>query len=186
MKNFAFAVLLFFIYSCSPKYTASFQDNTHSYNSKQSMASTNTNDMPAEEANAMFPEHEIIASTESRPAEFNQELSIFSVADEKHSIPAITEINRQKKSYIKTVMKQPMESPKEGNPKKNGHAIAGFVSGILSLIPLYGMLAVIPAIIFSVIGLKSEKRKFAKAGLIMGSLGIVLAILGIIALSNWG
>lgn len=185
MKNRIIIVLPFVIYSCSPKYTASFQDKDHSYNDKQLIVSNEINETP-KESNSISTVREFIATTESSPSEFNREKKDFSIEIRKHTMLPNTRINERKKSGIKMVIKAQVQAPKEGNPKKNGSAIAGFVLGILSLIPLFGMLAVIPAIVFSIIGLNSEKRKLAIAGLIMGSVGILIAILGFIAWSNWG
>lgn len=64
------------------------------------------------------------------------------------------------------------------SPKGNGLAITGLILGILSvvlnLIPFFPYLLAILAVIFSPLGLKSEKRKLAIAGLILGIAAFLL------------
>ena len=59
-----------------------------------------------------------------------------------------------------------------------GFAIAGFVLGLVSFIP-YVQFAAIPGIVFSALGLKSEKRGLAIAGLILSISAIVLGVLAL-------
>lgn len=63
--------------------------------------------------------------------------------------------------------------------KKSGLAIASLILGILSFIPLVGVLLGIIAIILGIVGLiKVKKEKFG--GKRMAIIGIILAILGIL------
>jgi hypothetical protein len=64
----------------------------------------------------------------------------------------------------------------KGDSKKNTSATLGLVFGILSLFPVYGLLFAVPAIIFSGIGMKSEKKKLASWGLALGIVGIILSV----------
>lgn len=64
----------------------------------------------------------------------------------------------------------------KADPKKNSLAIFGFVFGILSLFPFYGILLSIPAIILSLTGINSERRTLAIAGLVLGVLGAILGM----------
>ncbi len=68
----------------------------------------------------------------------------------------------------------------KGDPKKNSLAIFGFVLGILSLFPFYGLLLSIPAILLSLSGIKSEKRTLAIAGIVLGVLGVMLGLAWVI------
>jgi hypothetical protein len=176
MKYFTYSVLLLCIFSCSPKYTASFQDHNHSDLRNLATTYTQHNDVSKEAAGSVPPVPEFDASTESVPTTFKSESAIFSHEETKLSSLPSAEFKRHKSYEIKTAIKHQMDSPMEGNPKKNGFATAGLVFGVLSLIPLYGMLAIIPAIIFSIIGLKSEKRKSARIGLILAGIGIAIVL----------
>ena len=60
------------------------------------------------------------------------------------------------------------------NPKNNGFAIAGFVLSLVGWFVLWPL--VILGIIFSAIGMNSERRGLAIAGLIIGIVGIILLL----------
>lgn len=82
---------------------------------------------------------------------------------------------KEKKNLMKSIKeyKTKMASPdaiKEGDKRKNGFAIAGFVS---SLVGVFIPPVLVLGIVMSAIGLKSEKRKMAIAGLVI-SIAIVL------------
>lgn len=64
---------------------------------------------------------------------------------------------------------------KTTSPNNNGFAIAGFVLSIVGWFVLWPL--VILGIIFSAVGLKSERRGLATAGLVIGIVGIVLILL---------
>ncbi len=71
------------------------------------------------------------------------------------------------------------DDTKKGDKRKNGFAIAGFVTSIIGMIMI---LAIPPpllmiGVILSAIGLKSEKRGLAKAGMIIGIVGVTLWLL---------
>ncbi len=74
----------------------------------------------------------------------------------------------------------------KGNPKKNAFAVMGIIFGLFSLFPFIGILSSPLAIVFSILGLKSEKRKLAKRGLIYGCIGLVLGVLWYILLFTTG
>jgi len=86
---------------------------------------------------------------------------------------------------------------KEGDQKKNGFAIVGTIFSIFSVglaalifldlgVSLLAVPLAIVGIIFSSIGLKSEKRGLARAGLIIGILGQILLIVGLASLGLFG
>lgn len=63
-----------------------------------------------------------------------------------------------------------------GNPRNNGLAVAGFVSGIVGLF-LFGLILGLIALIFGAIGISSQRRGFAVAAIILGMIDIVGALL---------
>ena len=62
---------------------------------------------------------------------------------------------------------------------KEGFAITGFVLGIVSFIPYLEFLAV-PGIVFSALGMKSEKKGLAIAGLVLSIVSLALILLLIV------
>lgn len=88
---------------------------------------------------------------------------------------------KEKKNLIKSIKeyKTKMASPdaiKDGDKSKNGFAIAGFVSSLVGLF-LAPFVFCTVGIVMSAIGLKSEKRKMAIAGLTIGIVGIALILI---------
>jgi len=84
------------------------------------------------------------------------------------------------KETVNFSMKQDPASENKINKKNNPYAIMGFVFGILSIFPIYGTLLSIPAIVLSIQGMKREKRKLARVGLVMGIVGLILGVAFII------
>lgn len=95
--------------------------------------------------------------------------------------------NKEKKEVVEVTPvvethaeKTYVEKPKEVQKNKNGFCIASMVLGIIALVLCCVFYISIPcaivAIVFGVIGLKAEKKGMAIAGVITGSIGIVLAI----------
>ena len=69
---------------------------------------------------------------------------------------------------------------------KEGFAIAGFVLGLVSFIPFLQFVAV-PGIVFSALGMKSEKKGLAIAGLVLSIVALALAFLALILIGIvWG
>ena len=68
-------------------------------------------------------------------------------------------------------VKQFLSSKKEGK-----FATASLVLGIIGIVPIWGLVTSILAIIFGIIGLKSEKKNRARAGLILGIIFIFVSI----------
>ena len=65
--------------------------------------------------------------------------------------------------------------------KHNGKAIAGMVLGIIGLIawliPLFGLPINVVGLVMGSLGLKSENKRMAKAGVITSSIGLILTII---------
>ncbi len=71
-------------------------------------------------------------------------------------------------------------TPVANNPRGVSVAslAAGIISVIVSLLPFAGFLFGVPAVIFGILGLKSKKnRAWAKAGIIIASVGILISII---------
>lgn len=74
------------------------------------------------------------------------------------------------------------DDPKKGDKKKNGFAIAGFITSIIGMLFIAATpFLLIIGVILSAIGLKSEKRGLAIAGMIIGFVGVALWLLILIA-----
>ena len=70
------------------------------------------------------------------------------------------------------------DDPKKGDKKKNGFAIAGFITSIIGMLFIAATpFLLIIGVILSAIGLKSEKRGLAIAGMIIGFVGVALLLL---------
>jgi hypothetical protein len=186
MKNI---ILLFFvigIVSCAPKYTASFQNYNRTDRNDNYVIS-----LPDEEvtlgispASTEIPTEDLMVSTENRPAAFKDTIMATPVVNEQVNLEAPTQKKLSKK---KMKIADQAGEPGEGNPKKNALAIIGFLLGIFSLYPLYGIAFSLPAIIISGIGIKSKKTKLAKAGLILGIIGLIAGVVWwILYFSAWG
>ncbi|MFZ1971021.1 MAG: hypothetical protein WAU65_02475 [Candidatus Nanoarchaeia archaeon] len=82
-----------------------------------------------------------------------------------------------------------------GESNKNKFAVIGFILGLVAIIstvlpvlrifpPLefLALVSIVVGLIFSIIGIKSEKKKFAIAGLIINSILLLLSIVGVVVL----
>lgn len=106
--------------------------------------------------------------------------------EDKKEIIEVEKINnpeeRRKQSTAKVV-----EEPKK---EKKGFCIASLVLGIVALVFFCLWYISIPcgilAIIFGILGIKSTNKGMAIAGLITGSIGLVIATLIIVALFMFG
>lgn len=85
------------------------------------------------------------------------------------------EIKEELKSLVGSVRKSPASVKSAKADTKDGWAIAGFVCSLVGLIILWPLC--ILGVIFSAIGLKSEKRGLAIAGLVLGIIGLVLVLI---------
>jgi hypothetical protein len=174
MKNLSYLIITLSIVSCSPKYTASFQDynvysgNTILPNPPNEVTSTNTiSDLPTTE---------LMASSENTPTEFKTETRMPSKKSNELSKSELKSLKKQTKSIVNPSIKKMIQGDpaKVGNPRKNWAAVLGIICSILGIVV---PIIVIPGIIFSAIGLKSEKRKLAMAGLIIGIIVFIVQLI---------
>ncbi|HZY82444.1 MAG TPA: DUF4190 domain-containing protein [Cyclobacteriaceae bacterium] len=121
----------------------------------------------------------IVATVESTPS------SIISEPEKKVNVKASPKENRlvkkEAKQQIKSLIKEFKKKPEgttatKADAKKNGFAIAGFIVSIVGFLVFWPLCIV--GLILSAIGLKSERRGLAIAGLVVGvvALAIVLAL----------
>lgn len=82
-------------------------------------------------------------------------------------------------SWLKREIVQPFKNIFHPYQKEGTNGDLALLFGILSLIPVVGLLFSIPAIIFGKIG-KENNEKFAKAGFIMGWIQPVLAVIAVV------
>jgi hypothetical protein len=65
--------------------------------------------------------------------------------------------------------------------KNNGWAIASLITAILALLPLFGLLLAVTALITGYIGQKRAKQRWmAIVGMVVGAILIILHIIGLI------
>lgn len=206
MKNIlwtaaSFAVLV----SCSTsKYTYLFHDhlieNPRSYWAREvnleSAPSKDISVTTALSSPASIQEEALMASTSKEFVPPHQKALLTNKNPKAH----MPELFKTKKELIKAVkefntLKKTSTEPKKRDKNKNGFAIAGFILAFFPLLavgvgsfPLNVVLFVggfISCIISSIIGLRSEKRGLAIAGLILGVITTALVIIGIaVALSS--
>jgi hypothetical protein len=69
--------------------------------------------------------------------------------------------------------------------KNNSKAVAGMVLGIVgvfaAILPLLGLPVNVVGLVMGILGIKSEKKGMAKAGVILSSIGLVLTIANAVA-----
>ena len=199
MKNLMILlVFILTIISCSPKYTASFQnyDRPHSatnqiINSEKGIVSTKPETQSLTLTDEVSDEN-LLASISSQPTDFEiSQPKVKSVDLESVSKEERKTLIKQIKSEVKSSKQEP-KSDKPGEESRNTYAILGFIFSVSGLAlgilfpPLIALL--IPGMIFSILGLKSKKKGWAIAGLIISSVAILLGALVILAyaLADWG
>lgn len=69
-----------------------------------------------------------------------------------------------------------MDINEAGNPKTNGLAIAGFATSLVGLF-IFGLILGIVAIVFGAVSIKSQRRGFAIAALIIGIVDVIGAFI---------
>ena len=140
----------------------------------------------------LAPDFAASASLSSEPVVFSNN-EIF-----ENVVPKIpfAESNRKEKKRIKNVLINQLKAkPNEGTRSDkgvlaekensaNGFAIAGFVSSLVGL--LFPPLCIV-GIVFSALGLKSEKKGLAIAGLVIGIavLALALLVVAFLSLGSW-
>ena len=173
MKKLVYLTIGISIISCAPKYTASFQDY-HVYNNSSTTLPGTLSEVNAVAAISNLPITELHASTNSTPQEFTGEM-----LSQKSKEVSRAEVNSRKKqarsTSIHSIKKITQNEPvKVGNPHKNWAAILGIVCSTLGL---FVPMLFLPGIIFSAIGLKSEKKKLAMVGLIIGIAAFIVQLI---------
>lgn len=100
---------------------------------------------------------------------------------------AFRKVVRNKFKEIRSEYRKELQSEKETNQnaKKNWTAIAGVAAGVLSAIGILTTVSAlfwfwIPGLVFSIIGLKSEKKSWAVFGLVLNIVIVVLTLIAII------
>ncbi len=171
------AVLYMAIASCSPpKYTYYFDRYytkvPKSYKDKDAVSKSASITYEPNTANSSIPIHDqsLLASASIEVQVTSNKTTIEVEKDPKTSLLEMRKTDRR--TLLKSVResKKKIEPSELGNKSKNWAATTGF---ILSLV----YFLCIPAIIFSAIGLKSEKKKLAIAGLIIGFVWIALILI---------
>ena len=79
------------------------------------------------------------------------------------------------------------------SPDRQGPAIASFVLGVLNLltwcIPVIGFFMAVAGIVTGIFGIKSSKRGFAVAGIVLSAIGLILSLIAfgllIFGIVNW-
>lgn len=103
--------------------------------------------------------------------------------EEKKEIIEVTNTEEAKKETTTKVVEEPKK-------EKKGFCIASLVLGIVALVFFCLWYISIPcgilAIIFGILGIKTVNKGMAIAGLITGSIGLVISVLIIIALFMFG
>jgi hypothetical protein len=173
-------VIYFSTSSCSPRNTA-IEHGLGGATGNKGRNRVRDREMIVEIADGVRAEPAAVVSLDTYP--------IASTARTIHKSPVIEPVmnredirNRGKlRLSPDTIDKNPTD-----NPKRNSLAVVGFVLSMLSFVPMFGIIAAVPAIVLSVLGLRSEKRKLAKAGLLLGILGLALGIgWWILYFSSW-
>ena len=183
-------------------------------NTVSESSSTLTSEIATAHCSTSIQEQTLVASTSKEILVKPSKKNIVTEKNSMASLPKITWVDR--KGLTKAVREfrgMKKDSPqlvKEGNKRKNGFAIAGFISsllagiGILILVstPVWTIPFIVGSIltdilvfwsssvllfgtigiILSAVGLKSEKKRLAKTGLYVGIFSVVLHILFIIAI----
>ena len=182
MKIIILSAILFVSVSCStPKYSYYFDHYsvTGAGSSRQdtTLAERNKNKILVEDApwNITTAQQEAaVASSESAIVYHNAHAAV-----KNPTLPAKEKTNKKRVGIgsivkeLRSIKKSSTDPVKEGDPKKNAFAIIGFILGFTPLFLL--------GIVFCIIGLKSQHRGLAKAGLITTA----CIWLTIIALAIW-
>lgn len=87
---------------------------------------------------------------------------------------------------IQQNQQQYQQAPQQVPEDRKGSAIAAFILGFFSFIPFLGFITFIIGIILGILGLKSSKKGFAIAGIILCIIGQITALIIIISLGFFG
>ena len=196
MKNLSLSiVILLTVISCSPRYTASFQNHNHSNGEKKQVKDPildheNEIALAIEETqsssqNEEVPDEMLTASTVNRPVALKvyqpevKSTEVKSLSREEKKV-----FKKQIKSEVKS-SRQESKKEKKGKKSWNIFAYSGFGLSLISMTlgiafpPL--LILLIPSTIFSILGLWSKKKGWAIAGLLIPVVigGVILILLAI-------
>lgn len=197
MKTLTIVILLTVI-SCSPKYTASFQNHNRSNSETKQV----TNQILDQEIEITYSKEEVDSSSLNNavPDELFTASTSIQPIDIKINQPEVksTELislSRAEKQSLKKQIKSEVKSSKQESKKEksgkkswNIFAFSGFGLSLIAMTvgiafpPL--LMLLIPSTIFSVLGLWSKKKGWAIAGLLVPIVigGLILILL---AASGW-
>lgn len=111
-----------------------------------------------------------------KPYEFKEDFpEINKLSSVNHKTDGIVGLERKSVSKSEKRFLRLLSAQKsEGDPKKNGWAVAGFVTSLVGVLLIWPLCIV--GIVFSAMGLKSEKRGLAIAGLVIGVVGAAIIL----------
>ncbi len=175
MKNPIHLIALLLIVSCAPKHTASFRDNHYVYPGNDNHVVASAKNVTVSEASLQLLPKEVLVSVENKPAEFKSETRMGSSNVTRISQTETRTLKKQTKNAFKASVKElsNAEPVKEGDARKNWMAVVGITC---SIIGIFVPMIFIPGIVFSAMGLKSEKRKLAVAGLAIGIIAFIVQL----------
>lgn len=175
--KFSIGLLALLVISCStPKYTYYFNEPTAGATGPvlplKGEALTASNNQAPIPPYSEHPENAqelktLVAKTDVEP--------VLRKANRKQARQELRSVLREFKKSVKEPVSDNQEAHNRAARSNNGFAIAGFVLSILSWFVLWPL--AILGIVFSAIGLNSEKKGLAIAGLIIGIVGILLLLI---------
>jgi hypothetical protein len=197
MNPFRILLLLAMLAGCSkPNYVYRFQNNGQ-YNSIQGRYTSTTESVVIQKQRLLtigdsltsdnhHTNSKLLASASPMPV-------IYTSADKNKS----THLNADNKTQATLLPRAAITSHQSvtgedpiGDPKKNNAATIGFAFSLVSMTIVFGFIIApifaIPAIILCRIGLKSEKKKLAKTGLILSIIALALGLIFLIYLAASG
>lgn len=184
-------VIIITVISCSPKYTASFQNYSRSHVESDQVTYPAIDDknerVLAKEEIQNLSQHDevseemLTASTTNLPMDIKMIPPEIKAADVKS-------LTKEEKKIVKKQIKTEIKSSKQASKKekkgKEGKNIFAFLGFGLSIVGMLGvafpplLILLIPSTIFSIIGLWSKKKGWAIAGLLIPIVigGLILII----------
>lgn len=192
-------VTILTIISCSPKYTASFQNYNRSHGESDQVTFPTFDDKNEKilakketqnlSQNDEAPEEILTASTTNLPIDIKMSLPEIKVAEVKSlTKKEKKELKKQIKSEVKSSKQESKKKEKSGKKSWNIFAFLGFGLSLIAMtigiaFPPF-LILLIPSTIFSILGLWSKKKGWAIAGLLTPIVigGLILIIL---ATAGW-
>lgn len=182
MKITLFLLTVLLFACCAPRYTYYFNQAGHPAPgvtaSGQPLLSNPAESVAASASPEPIP---LTETLESAPASTPTPVNAYPVmpglskSDRKEARKELRSAVREIKKIKTRSFLKPASGEETNNPRNNVFAIAGFVLSLLGWFVLWPL--IILGVIFSAIGLKSEKRGLAIAGIIIGIAGLVVLML---------